>query len=232
MHACIGRRVAQALSRPRGANELFPGKSGEWEVRWESLWTKGGERHGIVRMSGAWDAGSMRGVAQPAGRTRDAGVARLREGSLGERRGIGMDRGGRDPEMSRRAEGRSCQQSCSHLNLPRPPSHFFSDCKSSPTANSSARRPSSASVLFSLLHHPSGIPSSPPPLPPPYPPLFWFFQRLQELSLLQLLCWAEAPIQRFITLVSLVRGCAHARGGAMTVAIERFGRHGDAEVTA
>jgi len=57
-------------------------------------------------------------------------------------------------------------------------------------------------------------------------------QRLQGLSLLQLLVWGEPPLQRFVTLVAVVRGCSHLRGGAMTVGVERLGQHGDPAVEA
>ncbi|EOD41697.1 hypothetical protein EMIHUDRAFT_460965 [Emiliania huxleyi CCMP1516] len=52
------------------------------------------------------------------------------------------------------------------------------------------------------------------------------------LSLLQLLVWGEPPLQRFVTLVAVVRGCSHLRGGAMTVGVERLGQHGDPAVEA
>jgi len=56
-------------------------------------------------------------------------------------------------------------------------------------------------------------------------------QRQSELTLLQLLVWSLQPMCRFITLVQLVRGCAHLKGGALTVGLSRFEKHGDPQVS-
>ncbi|KAL1528856.1 hypothetical protein AB1Y20_010179 [Prymnesium parvum] len=55
-------------------------------------------------------------------------------------------------------------------------------------------------------------------------------QRQSSLTLLQLLVWSHQPLQRLITLVQLVRSCGSLKGGAMSVAMARYERHGDPEV--
>ena len=44
--------------------------------------------------------------------------------------------------------------------------------------------------------------------------------------------WPVPRAQRFVTLVAVVRGCSHLRGGAMTVGVERLGQHSDPAVEA